>query len=251
MRMMAMVSSMSILHGRVDDERLTAHPWSNARATVESAAATIGLALVFLLLAASTAIGQETAAPAEKQQNASHQGSGIANTLWFIGGAGAGLITHEAGHVAFDFLFGADPHIKAVDFHGIPFFAITHRADLSARREFLISSAGFTVQHLENEWLLSRKPHLRGEHAPFLKGMFTFNILTSAAYAGAAFAKTGPYERDTRGMASSSRVDERVIGAMVLAPAVLDAWRYFHPDAKWATWTSRGAKVGLFLLVIR
>ncbi|MEO5897367.1 MAG: hypothetical protein ABIS06_16885 [Vicinamibacterales bacterium] len=169
----------------------------------------------------------------------------------FVGGAGAGLVAHEAGHVALDFLLGADPRLKAVDFHGIPFFAITHRASLSPRREFLIASAGFTVQHLENEWLLARKPNLRGERAPFLKGMFTFNVLTSGAYAGAAFAKTGPYERDTRGMASSSRVDERVIGAMVLAPAVLDAWRYFHPDAKWATWTSRGAKVGLFLLVIR
>ena len=30
---------------------------------------------------------------------------------------------------------------------------------------------------------------------------------------------------------------------MILAPAVLDGWRYFHPDAKWAVWTSRAVKV--------
>jgi hypothetical protein len=52
-------------------------------------------------------------------------------------------------------------------------------------------------------------------------------------------------------MAASSRVDERWIGVMLLAPAVLDAWRYFHPNAKWAAWTSRGAKVGMVVLVAR
>ena len=40
------------------------------------------------------------------------------------------------------------------------------------------------------------------EHAPFAKGVLAFNVAASAAYAGAAFARTGPYERDTRGMAS-------------------------------------------------
>jgi hypothetical protein len=64
-------------------------------------------------------------------------------------------------------------------------------------------------------------------------------------------AKTGPPERDTRGIAASARVDERWVGALVLAPAVLDAWRYYHPDAKWAVWTSRGVKLGMILLVVR
>lgn len=46
-------------------------------------------------------------------------------------------------------------------------------------------------------------------------------------------------------------MDERWIGAMVLAPAVLDSIRYIDPEAKWALWTSRAAKVGLVLLVLR
>jgi hypothetical protein len=32
---------------------------------------------------------------------------------------------------------------------------------------------------------------------------------------------------------------------------VLDAFRYFRPDAKWAAWSSRGVKAGMVLLVIR
>ena len=169
----------------------------------------------------------------------------------FAAGAALGLGMHEGGHLVFDVIFDAGPSLRRVDFHGIPFFALTHDRVLSPRREFLVSSAGFGVQHVGSEWMLTRRPDLRHERAPFAKGILAFNVLTSAAYAGAAFAKTGPFERDTRGMADAVRIDERWIGVMVLAPAVLDTWRYFHPRSKWATWTSRGAKVGLVLLVLK
>jgi hypothetical protein len=52
-------------------------------------------------------------------------------------------------------------------------------------------------------------------------------------------------------MADALRWKEPWIGALILAPAVLDAIRYYRPDAKWATWGSRGVKVGMVLLVIR
>ena len=38
---------------------------------------------------------------------------------------------------------------------------------------------------------------------------------------------------------------------MILVPAVLDAFRYYHPDARWAAWGSRAAKVGSVALVAR
>jgi hypothetical protein len=211
----------------------------------------MAVTLTTLLLVAGTVFAQEPPASAVEGQGPPPTEGSAVKVMQFLAGAGVALGTHEAGHLVFDFLFDADPRVKGVDFHGIPFFAITHRSNLSRHREYLVSSAGFLVQHVENEFLLARKPALRGDHAPFLKGVFTFNILASTAYAGAAFAKTGPYERDTRGMASASRVDERVIGVMVLAPALLDAWRYYHPGSKWAAWTSRGAKAGMVLLVIR
>ncbi len=155
--------------------------------------------------------------------------------------------------MAFDLLFDARPGLKRVDYGGIPFFAITHRP-VSRRREFAISSAGFWTQHAIDEWLLSSRPRLRRDHAPFLKGMLAFNVLASAAYAGAALTRTGPPERDTRGVAISAApggIDERWIGALLLAPAALDTYRYFRPNARWAAWTSRAVKVGMVLLVLR
>ncbi len=146
---------------------------------------------------------------------------------------------------------GERPSLRKVDFHGLPFFAITHRSGLPSSREFTISSAGFWVQHAGNESILHRRRRLRRETAPFTKGVLAFNVLTSIAYAGAAFARTGPKERDTRGMATASGVDERVIGALVLAPALLDAWRYFHPGSRGPMWVSRGVKVGMVLMVAR
>ena len=76
-------------------------------------------------------------------------------------------------------------------------------------------------------------------------------MLNSAGYAIVAFARAGPFERDTRGMAQSIGVDEPAIGAVVLAPAVFDAIRYFKPEARWAKWASRAAKVGSVLLVLK
>ena len=52
-------------------------------------------------------------------------------------------------------------------------------------------------------------------------------------------------------MADAIGVDEPWIGMLILAPAVLDAYRYFHPDARWAAWASRGVKIGSVLLVLK
>ena len=205
------------------------------------------LAVLLLVLTATVGRAQDSQPESPPNQTPSRTSSAIR----FLAGGAAGFVAHEAGHLTFDVIFDADPDLKRVDFHGIPFFAITHRPDLSPRQRFTIASAGFWVQHAGNEWILSRTPALRQERAPFRKGMVAFNVLASAAYAGTAFARTGPAERDTRGMAEAARIDERWIGAMILAPAVLDTIRYIDPDAKWAVWTSRAAKVGLVLLVLR
>lgn len=197
-------------------------------------------------------LGAARGVSAQAQPDATPQQESRAATIGkFVAGGALGLATHEAGHLVFDAIFGADPSVRKVDFHGIPFFAITHPSGLPPRQEFTISSAGFWVQHAENEWLLSRRPDFRRQHAPVAKGVFTFNVVASIAYSGAAFARTGPVERDTRGMADSARIDERWIGALVLAPALLDTWRYFHPDAKWAAWASRGVKIGMVVMVVR
>jgi hypothetical protein len=210
----------------------------------------LGAAVILLVCVAVTAQAQDEAA-----STAQPNGHRALDTVKFLTGAGAGLVLHEAGHLTFDLIFDADPRLEGVHFGPFPFFAVTHRSGLSPRREFTISSAGFWVQEATNEWLLN--PRLCGaglracDGAWFKKGMLAFNVLNSLGYAVVAFARAGPVERDTRGMADSIDVDEPAIGALVLTPALLDAYRYYHPDARWAVWASRLVKAGSVLLVLK
>ena len=196
-----------------------------------------GPVLLFVLLFASPAFAQE-------ESGASRFGKVL------LGGV-AGLGLHETGHLVANWAFEEKVKVKKVDYKGIPFFAISHARDLSPRREYVVSSAGMWAQYLYSEQILTHHPNLKNEQAPFRKGMLAFHVVTSLVYSGAAFGKTGPVERDTRGMATSRRINERWIGAIVLAPALLDMYRYFNPDARWATWTSRGVKMGSVALVIK
>ena len=173
------------------------------------------------------------------------------DTLKFLAGGATAFLAHESGHLFFDVIFDARPHLKRVQFGAIPFFAVAHRADLSPRREFTVSSAGFWTQEGTDEWLLTRRPDIRDEPAWLIKGVLAFNVLNSIGYALVAFARAGPGERDTRGMASSIHVNEPLIGALVLTPALLDGYRYFNPGSRWAAWTSRAVKTGRVLLVMK
>jgi hypothetical protein len=194
------------------------------------------LAVLGLLLVAS---------PASAQQSVGERFGKV-----ILGGV-AGLGVHEGGHLVANWAFEEKVRVKKVDYKGIPFFALSHAPDLSPRREYVVSSAGFWAQYLYSEQILTHHPNLKAEQSPFRKGMLTFHVVTSLVYSGAALGKTGPIERDTRGMATSRRIDERWIGVLVLAPALLDVYRYFNPDARWATWTSRGVKMGTVALVIK
>jgi hypothetical protein len=160
-------------------------------------------------------------------------------------------VIHESGHLVFDEIFDAHPRLQAVHFGPFPFFAITPRRPLSSRQLFTVASAGFWAEDLSGELLPPRHTDLRHEHAPFAKGMLAFDVLTETGYALVAFAEAGPIQRDTHGMALGLGTSERVIGAIVLAPAALEAYRYFRPDATWARWAIRTIEVGSALLVIK
>ena len=168
----------------------------------------------------------------------------------FFAGAALGLGFHESAHLIADEAFGADPGVRKVSAGFIPFFAITHEP-VTPTKEFIISSAGFWAQDVGSDIVLSRHPQLRQEHAPVLKGLLAFNVATSVIYSGAAFVRRGPAERDPRGMALSADVDEPWIGVTVLAPALLDAARYYRPNSRALRWASRAAKVGGALLIFK
>ena len=185
-------------------------------------------------------------APASAQAESSGQKFG----KLLLGGA-TGLVLHESGHMIADWAFEEKVVVKRVGWKGVPFFALSHANNLSPRREFTVSSAGFWSQWLYSEQILTHHPDLRHERSPFRKGVLTFHVVTLMIYSGAAFAKTGPVERDTRGMATSIHINERWLGALLLAPAALDTYRYFHPGTAWAVWTSRGVKMGSVALVLK
>jgi hypothetical protein len=127
---------------------------------------------------------------------------------------------------------------------------VSHRPGLPPREEFTISAAGFWTQEATAEWLLDRHPRLREEAAPFAKGAFAFDLLTSIGYGIVAIARAGPPERDTRGM-SLIGVPEPAIGTLIIVPAVFDGYRYLRPDATWAKWVSRAAKVATVAVVLK
>ena len=197
------------------------------------------------LLASSTIAAAQTT-----DTRAPHASLNARDLGTFLAGAAVALAVHETAHVTADVAFGAAPGLRKVSFSGIPFFAITHRT-LSPGREFVISSAGLWAQEVSNELLLTRRPRLREAHAPFAKGTLAFNTITSVAYAGAAFGRAGPVERDTRGAADAARLREPWVGGLVLVPAVLDAARYYKPEMRWLRWASRASKVAGAALVWR
>jgi hypothetical protein len=200
-----------------------------------------------LLFTAPAAFAQQSEDAPPPQPN----GQAAVDTVKFLAGGAVGLVMHESGHLLFDAIFDANPYVTGVHLGPVPFFAIAHRSDLSPRREFTISAAGFWVQESVDEWLLTRRPQLRDQHAWGMKGLLAFDVLNSVGYSLVAFAKAGPSERDTRGMADSIGIDERIIGALVLAPALLDSYRYFNRGSGWAAWTSRAVKVSSVLLVLK
>jgi hypothetical protein len=210
------------------------------------------VALLWCLVASvGVARAQTAGAPSQPAATQDALPSIVASTLLFIGGAAAGLGIHETGHVIFSATFDANPRVEPLHYGVIPFFKIEHDP-VTRRQEFVISSAGFWMQYVDSEWILTARPDLRHEHQPFLKGMLAFDLAASTMYSIAAFGQFGPLERDTRGMAVSLGKDgwpEPVVGVIVLAPAVLDGYRYLHPDSRWAKWASRGAKIASVVLV--
>jgi hypothetical protein len=52
-------------------------------------------------------------------------------------------------------------------------------------------------------------------------------------------------------MAQGLGVSEGTVGLVVLSPAVLDVYRYLHPDSTWARWAARIAKAGSVVLVVK
>jgi hypothetical protein len=186
---------------------------------------------------------------------------------WFVAGGATGFVLHEGAHAVAAGAFGVHPRLETRG-EPVPFLIV--RYDLirvrdasgeviyldeegnpiphGAQKHFVIASAGINMQNITSEWILTAHPNLREERRPFLKGMLTFNVVTSIGY-----ALVGRKDRDgdIRGMSEALWVRDELIGALIFLPAALDLYRYYRPDAAWAPWASRGAKAYLLGLSFR
>jgi hypothetical protein len=169
------------------------------------------------------------------------------------------FVAHEAGHVAANLLLGNVPVFDGLMVWGfVPFFAIAPRIQCDGERcidrhgdpfeagrrgKYFIVSAGFNVQHLTDEIILSRHPDLRHRDLPFHKGMLLFNVFLSALYITGEWTGLSDPHGDLGGMRQMSGFDGRLLSLSLLVPAALDTYRYFAPQSvSWAPWVSRGSK---------
>ncbi len=200
------------------------------------------------LVAEATGPQQATASSAERPERHQRWGGDPAE---FFKGAFAGFLGHETGHLIANLAVGSNPKLKGVSFSIIPFFTIEPGHELANRDHYLTASAGFNAQHIINEWLLEKHPDLRNKDEPFLKGLAIFNFWLTVGYSATGFAGYGPDERDTKGMADSIGWSEDAVAGMILVPTLLDAYRYNHPEARWARRASRISKIIILGLAVK
>jgi hypothetical protein len=183
----------------------------------------------------------------------------------FLAGVVTGFFAHEAGHVFANLVQGNVPRIQGVlGFGFIPFFTVAPRVtcveghcvkhdgspfSTGVGGKVAITSAGFNVQHVTDEILLSLEPRLRYRVAPFRKGLLAFNTLLSVGYALSAMTRIENREGDVTATSRLIGVPREAYAASLLLIAGLDLYRYFMPDSKWAPWVSRGGKAAFIGVV--
>jgi hypothetical protein len=110
---------------------------------------------------------------------------------------------------------------------------------------YTIVSAGLQCQHYEDEVILSLRPGLRLDDAPFRKGMLAFNTLISIGYVLANWTGVEPVDGDIRGIHRDGGAPRVLLSTLVLGIAAADIARYYFPRARWLAWLNRVAKLSV------
>lgn len=180
--------------------------------------------------------------------------------LW-AAGAASGFLAHEAGHLLANYMLSNQPTFVGLKGFGfVPFFAISpelrcddngcvhdnhSRFEAGRRGMYFISTAGFTVQHITSEIVLSEDAWVRYHHAPYEKGFLAFNILLSLGYALSSVIGIEDAHGDAGGAAQVAHLPHAVFATLLMLPAAMDTWRFFVPDTPWAVGVSRASKAAM------
>jgi hypothetical protein len=183
------------------------------------------------------------------------------STAISAGGAVTALAAHESCHIITNLALGNRPGFQSVTFAGfIPYFAIT--PSIHCRGEncfksngqsfapgrpglYTIVSAGIQCQQYEDEVILTRRPGLRMENAPFRKGMLAFNTLLSIGYVLTNWIGVEPTDGDIQGIHRDGGAPRLLLSSMIFGIAAVDIARYYYPRARWLAWLNRAAKLSV------
>jgi hypothetical protein len=175
---------------------------------------------------------------------------------WLILGAASGFVGHELGHVVADLMTGHHPTFHTTKTGPFYFFAIQPCCGhLSNGELYFIASAGLTVNNLSSELILDIGPKLRSHHNPYLKGVLLVDIGLELGYAISGFLESKypnaiPAQSDVGSMARALGARPWQVGLTVMAPAVVDIYRYFVPSSAWAPWVSIESKLFMTGIVL-
>jgi hypothetical protein len=182
----------------------------------------------------------------------------------FAAGAISALTLHETGHLITNLAFGNVPGFTPILYAKfIPFFVIDPHLHacgtqpqqychqdgtrFGAGRDgyYVINMAGFQMQNIGSELILSIWPDLYYTHAPYRKGMLAMDIFLSIGYGSFSLLGIEDPHGDLSGANERDLYPKVLLASAVILPAAVDLYRYFFPDSKWAPWVSRTAKAGL------
>ena len=172
----------------------------------------------------------------------------VKDWAWFFLGAASGFVAHEMGHMFTDFILGKSVNFVPVQLGPFPFFAIQPCCNLTRQEQYAVASAGFMVQYVNSELILWISPRIRSQRHAFLKGVLALDIGLSIGYAISAFLPDGiaPAQSDTGTMARALGIPQWQVGLMILAPAMVDIYRYLVPTSVWAPWVGVQSKLLVF-----
>lgn len=147
----------------------------------------------------------------------------------------AGVSALFALHLNEDQLLPLLPDVT-YDFHGVQTPSGMEYVDENGqpvshgrRDHALLAYSGILFMNLSNEILLTRHPNLIDEDRPFLKGMFFSDIVIPAFYTFQGYADDNS---DLLLLQRDLGYDRWAVNAIVLVPAALDLYRYYHPEKK-------------------
>lgn len=175
---------------------------------------------------------------------------------WLALGAASGFVGHELGHIVTDFMTLHHPTFHATKTGPFYFFAIQPCCgDLSHAEEYAIASAGLVVNDLSSELILQISPRIRSRHAPYMKGVLLADIGLELGYAISGFIQSAhpkgfPAQSDVGSMSRALGVAPWRVSLSVMAPALIDLYRYFVPRSSFMPWVGIQSKMFMAGLVI-